>query len=334
MEAFRRFIVSTLQTRPELQVVGEVSNGLDAVQKAVELHPDLILLDIGLPKLNGIEAAQRIRRLSSQSKILFVSQESSADIVQQVLSLGACGYVVKMDAGRELLAAVDAVLRGEQFIGNRFVGQDFSGALDIAASDEGASEDFRSKPVVPLLRDERSTRHHEVQFYSDDAILLDGLTQFIEVALNAGNAAIVVATESHRDRLLLRLQAHGLDVASAIEEGRYIALDAADMLSTFMVNGMLDPVLFLEGFSKLILKAANAAKRERPHVAVFGEGADLLWKQGNVEAAIQDEKLCNELTRKYDVDILCGYSLGSFQGRIDNHMFEKICAEHSAVHSQ
>jgi DNA-binding NarL/FixJ family response regulator len=154
MEPFRRFIVSTLQTRPELQVLGEVSNGLDAVQKALELHPDLILLDIGLPRLNGIEAAQRIRRLSSKSKILFVSQESSADIVQYALSLGACGYVVKVDAGRELLAAVDAVLRGEQFVGSRFAGQDFSGASDTAASDEGASEDFRSKAVASLLRDE------------------------------------------------------------------------------------------------------------------------------------------------------------------------------------
>jgi DNA-binding NarL/FixJ family response regulator len=114
----------------------------------------LILLDIGLPRLNGIEAAQRIRRLSSKSKILFVSQESSADIVQYALSLGACGYVVKVDAGRELLAAVDAVLRGEQFVGSRFAGQDFSGASDTAASDEGASEDFRSKAVASLLRDE------------------------------------------------------------------------------------------------------------------------------------------------------------------------------------
>ena len=173
-----------------------------------------------------------------------------------------------------------------------------------------------------------------MQFYSDDAILLDGLTQFVEVALNAGNAAIVVATESHRDRLLLRLQAHGLDVASAIEEGRYIALDAADVLPTFMVNGMLDPVLFLEGFSKLILKAANASKREHPYVAVFGEGADLLWKHGNVEAAIQDEKLCNELTKRYDVDILCGYSLGSAEAGMDNDVFQRICAEHSAVSSR
>jgi DNA-binding NarL/FixJ family response regulator len=105
-----------LQARPELQVIGEVSDGLEAVRKAQELHPDLILLDIGLPGLNGIEAARQIRRLSPESKIVFVSQESSADVVQQAFSLGACGYVVKMDAGRELLAAVDAVLRDEQFV--------------------------------------------------------------------------------------------------------------------------------------------------------------------------------------------------------------------------
>jgi DNA-binding NarL/FixJ family response regulator len=129
-EPFRRFICSTLGKIPELQIVGEISDGLEAVQKAEELQPDLILLDIGLPRLNGIEAAQRIRRLSPKSKILFVSQESSADVVQRVLSLGACGYVVKMDAGRELLAAVDAVLRGEQFVGSRFAGHNVSGASD------------------------------------------------------------------------------------------------------------------------------------------------------------------------------------------------------------
>jgi DNA-binding NarL/FixJ family response regulator len=135
-EPFRRFIRSTLGKRPELQIVGEFSDGLEAVRKAEELQPDLILLDIGLPRLNGIEAAQRIRRLSPKWKILFVSQESSADVVQKVLSLGACGYVVKMDAGRELLAAVDAVLRSEQFVGIRFAGHNFSGPSDIAASDK------------------------------------------------------------------------------------------------------------------------------------------------------------------------------------------------------
>ena len=79
-------------------------------------------------------------------------------------------------------------------------------------------------------------RRHEAGFHSDDASLLDDITQFIGTALKAGNAAIVVATESHRNSLLPRLQAYGLDTAAAIEQGRYIALDAADALSTFMLR--------------------------------------------------------------------------------------------------
>ena len=112
-EPFRRFLSSKLNKIQDVQLVDEVSNGLEAVQKAEELKPDLVLLDIGLPKLNGIEAARRIRSLSPMSKIIFLSQESSADVVQEALNTGAQGYVIKDDAGRKLLPTVDAVLRGE-----------------------------------------------------------------------------------------------------------------------------------------------------------------------------------------------------------------------------
>src|SRR5580765_6576810 len=113
---FRRFLASTMQNRPELQIISEVDDGLEAVQKAGALQSELVLLDIGLPRLNGIEAARRIRNLSPTSKILFVSQESSADIVQAALETGAVGYVVKADAGRELIPALDAVLRGQIYV--------------------------------------------------------------------------------------------------------------------------------------------------------------------------------------------------------------------------
>ena len=113
---FRRFLCSTLGTKPELQVVSEASDGLEAVQKAEELKPDLILLDIGLPSLNGIAAARQIRKLSPESKIIFVSQESSADIIQEALNLGAWAYVLKTRAQSDLPAAVDAVLFGKQFV--------------------------------------------------------------------------------------------------------------------------------------------------------------------------------------------------------------------------
>jgi DNA-binding NarL/FixJ family response regulator len=90
-EPFRRFVCWTLETKPDLQIVGRASDGLEAVQKAEELQPDLIVLDIGLPILNGIEAARRIRKTSPECKILFLSQQSSGDVVQEALSVEACG---------------------------------------------------------------------------------------------------------------------------------------------------------------------------------------------------------------------------------------------------
>jgi DNA-binding NarL/FixJ family response regulator len=115
-EPFRRFICSTLRTRPELQIVGEVSDGLEAVQKMKELRPDLIAIDIGLPSLNGIEVARHIRKLSPESKLLFVSQESCTDVVQEAFRLGAQGYVAKTMAGVDLLPAVEAVCHGRRFV--------------------------------------------------------------------------------------------------------------------------------------------------------------------------------------------------------------------------
>jgi DNA-binding NarL/FixJ family response regulator len=113
------------QARPQWQIVCEVSDGLEAVQRAEELRPDLILLDIGLPKLNGIETARRIRNLVPESKILFLSQQSDADVIEEALSLGS-GYVVKVRAGRELLPATNAVLQGNRFVSGSVADRDQS----------------------------------------------------------------------------------------------------------------------------------------------------------------------------------------------------------------
>ena len=329
-EPWRRFVSTTLQKQPELQVIGEAVDGLEAVQKARQLQPDLILLDIGLPTLDGIEAARRILELSPKSKILFISQESSADVVREALGTGARGYIVKTDAGSELLTAVGAVLRGERFVGSRFAGHDFT-----EASDAGAAQRLRSNSVVaPLQQNIEIAGRHEAGFYSDDASLLDGFTQFIGSALRAGNAAIVVATESHRDRLLPRLQSYGLDIGAVIEQGRYISLDAARTLSTFMVNDLPDSARFLQVAANLFAAAVKAAKGEHPRVAVCGECDPPLWKVGDGHAAIRMERLWNEVAKAHDIDILCGYPLGSFHGKQDSQIFQQICAEHSAVHSR
>ena len=115
-EPWRHWLSATLAKHPQFEIVCEVSNGLEAVEKAQELGTDLILMDIGLPKLNGIEAARRILKRAPQSKILFLSENRSPDIVKEALRTGAGGYVLKSDAGGELLAAIEAVLRGEPFV--------------------------------------------------------------------------------------------------------------------------------------------------------------------------------------------------------------------------
>jgi DNA-binding NarL/FixJ family response regulator len=328
-EPFRRFVAKALQQQPELQIVCEVSDGLEAVRKAKEMQPDLVLLDIGLPNLNGIEAAQQIRELSPKSKILFVSQETSREVVEGALASGGSGYVLKIDARKELLSAVNAILGGRRFIGASLAGNDFTDPKDEQTADR-----TRNEVVAPrLARNVTIARRHEAGFYSDDRFALDDITQFIGAALKAGNAAIVVATKFHRNNLLPRLQAYGLDIATTIEQGRYIALDAADTLSTFMLNGMPDLVRFLKLFGDLVVTASKAAKADQTRIAIFGDMCHLLCAQGNVEAAIQVEKLGKQLVQTYDLDILCGYSLSSVQG-MDNHALQRICAEHSAVHSR
>lgn len=117
------FVLETLRNQPDLQVIGQVFDGLDAVQKAQQLQPDLIILDIGLPKLNGIAAARRIREVAPTSKILFASENRSTDIAEEALNTGAFGYMVKSDASSELLPAIRAVLEGKRFISASLAGQ-------------------------------------------------------------------------------------------------------------------------------------------------------------------------------------------------------------------
>ena len=132
---FRKFVCLTLGNEPGVQIIAEVPDGQEAVQKAAELKPDLILLDIGLPTLNGIGAARQILTIAPESKIIFVSQESSPDVVQETLNLGARGYVLKLRAASDLMAAVKEVLEGRQFVSAGFSGHHFTEASPRPAVD-------------------------------------------------------------------------------------------------------------------------------------------------------------------------------------------------------
>ncbi|HVN21102.1 MAG TPA: response regulator transcription factor [Dongiaceae bacterium] len=117
-EDLRKLLRSMLQQKTECVIVGEATDGLQAVEQAKQLQPDLILLDLSLPQLNGMEAGRRIRKLSPNSKIIFLSQDDSPEIVQGALSMGAAGYILKSDA-TEIPLAIAAILQGEVFISQR-----------------------------------------------------------------------------------------------------------------------------------------------------------------------------------------------------------------------
>jgi CheY-like chemotaxis protein len=247
-EPFRQFIATKLQTNPQLRIVKEACDGAEAVQQAQELQPDLILLDIGLPTLNGIEAARRIRKVSPTSKIVFVTENRSTDIAEEALSTGAGGYVVKSNAGSELLPAIEAVLRGKQFVS---AGLNDRNSIDTA--DRGLHEN-----VVAGSRLQSGERH-ELRLYADDTAFVDGLAQSIEATLENRNAIVVIVTESHRADLLQKLEADGVDVDSAVERRALIFLDVADLLSDENQSA---------GMPHSIVEAVRTAKARHRHVAV------------------------------------------------------------------
>lgn len=300
-EPFQSLICSVLGQSPTLRVIGRESDGLEAVQRAVELRPDLILLDIGLPTLNGLQVAKRIQRELPCTKVLFVSQELSGDVVEAALDAGGLGFVHKSQIDEDLLLAIDEILAGHQFVSSRLRGTKRNG----------------STPAPSIL-------HHEIFFHSTDEELLETLKCFIVLHLAAGHPIVIAVTEPHREDLLRRLRDEGRVVRSAIQDGLCTWLNASEAPGS--------PALYLDTLRGAVNDAPRAAWTQH-RLALCGEGAGRLWAEGQAHTALQLEQLCNELARRYQLDILCAYPSAQYLGNGDKDALDTICAEHSAVHA-
>jgi len=191
---------------------------------------------------------------------------------------------------------------------------------------------YPASSIAPPVDSARFVPHaHTVQFYEDDVFLLRGLSRLLGSALGGGDACVVIATYAHRSGVEKRLKAHGLDVALAKEQGRYVALDAEETLSRFMVDGTPDPTLFREMAGKVIEEAGKAAGGEHPRIAAFGEMVALLWAEGKPDAAIQLEELWNELARTHTFVLHCAYPMSFFDKVEDAETIGHICSAHSDV---
>lgn len=307
-EPFRRHFCSTLEQRAGFQVIGQASDGLEAIEKAEESQPDLILLDVGLPKLNGLEAARRMRKLAPLAKILFISQEFSFAMVEAALRLGASGYVHKLRVQSDLLPAIESVLRDKYFVSGVVKG--------------GFGEAPIDKPAI----------RHEVQFCADDAACVQSFTDFTASTIRAGKAAIVIVTDSHRADILKGLSTNGFDVNSAIQGGSLIPLDVNETLSTLMLREIVDPAHFFDVASDLIETAASTSQREQPpRVGLCRECPPAILSDGELVQALRLEQLWTLIAHTSVVDLLCGYPSANFETHKD--IVDRICAEHSAIYS-
>src|SRR5579884_314012 len=205
--------------------------------------------------------------------------------------------------------------------------------MDLMHKTEGVSNpsgDLHSHPgrLAPTLDWEgMNPSDHFVQFYESDIALVDAISGFIGAGLDAGENCIVVATQAHRAALEINLQARGLDVAAARQQGQYISLDAAETLSKLMVADSPEPQRFQETVGSVVAQAAQGGRRVR----AFGEMVALLWDEGDSASAIRLEELWNDLARSHAFCLFCAYPLQGFGCEAHAMPFSAICTQHSRV---
>jgi DNA-binding NarL/FixJ family response regulator len=325
-EGWRRELRTILEEESTLRVVGEAENGREALQQAQLLRPDLVLLDIGLPLLNGIQVARLIGNSSFRSKILFVSENRRGEIAEEALRTGALGYVVKSQAGTDLLPAIDAVLQGKQFVSAVLRAQDPRETEDVSGN-------LALKNVVASFPPQNRASRHEVAFYPDDEGLEAGFARVSRATLNVEGTVLIIASEPHRAHIYRRLQLEGVDLEGEIRAGKYIQGDVAQTLRNLMVGDLPSPLPCAQLVSEVIRKAADT-NGEHGRVTICGECAPTLLGEGKLEAALRLERIWDEVTRPYSAHTLCGYMWAAFPSRERSPLFQRICAEHSAIHGR
>jgi len=172
---------------------------------------------------------------------------------------------------------------------------------------------------------------HALQFYSGDGFLLDSLARFISTALEDRDSVFILATPAHLDGIAERLRAQGVDTNTAARKGRYVTVDAFQVLAHLTVNGKLSKARFDEFIREVFLPLEAAAESKPKLVAVGGEVVSLLWAEGRAEAAIELEHFWNELAERVCCRLRCFYPIASFPDPGQNELFLKLCAEHTAV---
>jgi DNA-binding NarL/FixJ family response regulator len=309
-DAWRRAVLSWLRTYSAWEIVGEAADGVEAIEKAEALEPDLILLDVMLPRLNGIEAARHILARDTPPKVLFMSTHGSWEVAEAALRTGGHGYLVKGDAGRELLRAMEIVAEGGRFVSPRLAGRSVEQRHDRHA--------------------DHASRCHEAVIEPDERALVERYALLAEDALKGGDAFVLVVDPVRVEGVEELLRSRGVDVDGERGRGRYVLLNLADALAACVVEDSPDPARVWADGTGVILRAASRLKADTRRVWLCGECSPALLRNGKADAAIRLEQLWDELCLTYNLRVVCGYAAPDVS---HGDAFERIRAIHSAVHT-
>ena len=282
----------------DFNVVSTVSDGRQALESFIRVDPDVVILDIGMPELDGFQTLEELRRISSRAKVVMLTMHESDGYIVKAIELGAQGYVIKGKIYSDLISAIDHALDGRIFV-----------------------------PSLPALSDVGCD--HAVQFHMNNEHFLDQAARFSSRILESGELLVVTMTQKNRLGIRERLKARGFDMASMAAHGQYIELDAEETLPNFMRNGRPDAALLANIVADL--DCQRAARGPESRLTVLGDLAAVLCRDGNFDAAIELEQTWSRATRDLPFRTVCCYSNECFQNSKSRELVSKLCAEHGAV---
>jgi CheY-like chemotaxis protein len=299
-QEMRRAVSALLALRFEL--VGVARDGYEAIEMAERLAPDLILLDVMMPRLDGLQAAARLQELGLPARVVMMTSDESEGYVEQAFLAGAWGFLHKTRLATELVRALDHVHDG------RLVLPSLSSLLTVGASDA-----------------------HVAQFHSYNQHFIDGIGDLVSRALRRGHVIAVVATPTVRAGVAGRLRRAGWNVGEAGDYGRYHAIDAAQSLAGIMRGGRPDPERLGEGVAAFERMRVESAETPDARLTLVGEIAVPLLLNGNVQGAIEIERMWTGLTQGLPWLGVCCYPTACFADLTSSPPFFEVCAEHGAV---
>ncbi len=292
-------ISRTLAT--DFQIVATAADGQEALNGVLRLDPDVVVLDISMPRLNGFQTAAELRRLGSRAKIVFLTMHQDDDFVANAIRFGATGYVLKTLAWSDLIPALRHALCGRQQLPS----------------------------LAPLVT--TGADLHAVHFHGDDTSWLDATANVLIAALRRGDIVATALVQANGDALALRMNAQGWNVADLRARHLYVVFDAEEAATQVLRAGRANVDAVAEMVATLENARTASAAGRRAHLTLVGEIAAVLCRRGNSEAALDLERMWDDVTRSLPIFTICAYPTDCVDGDGAPGWIAGIAARHSAI---